>query len=186
MKGARFPWEKEIIARLPDERRDQSEIAATRYRWACERLESCHVADVGCGYGYGSAILRQRHITVGIDISRAALAYAAQRYPGMYVLANAEAQNFAGFDAVVCLEALSHMLDPYGWIKNLDVSKIVVSAPLTPSASIYPWRKHDIPPEMFRSLFTPRWTIHDELSQTASDTEIYLTIYASRTDPTHP
>lgn len=176
-----------MTAPLPAERRDQTDIAAARYVWAADRLPSLsRVVDVGCGYGYGSAILRQHHLVVGVDIAREAIAYAAQRYPGMYVMANAEVQTFAGFDAVVCLEALSHMLDPYGWIKNLEVPHLVVSAPLTPSMAVYPWRKHDIPPEMFRSLVTPRWTIQDEFRQGVSPTEVYLTFYATRTDRPYP
>lgn len=161
------------------ERRDGGELPTERYVWASNLMDSCkQIADVGCGFGYGTHILRKHYLAVGIDISREALDYAAKKYPGPYVLANAEVNTFAGFDGVVCLEALSHMLDPYTWIKNLAVKEIVISAPLTPSTAIYPWRKHDIPPEMFRSMFTPKWQILNEFSQDASPTERYLTVHA--------
>lgn len=177
---APFPWEP-IRSDLPAERKDAAELPSERYVWASAQLPAAsQVADVACGYGYGSAILRQRHLVVGVDIQREAIAYAVARYPGMYVVANAEAQSFAGFDAVVCLEALSHMLDPYCWIKNLDVTHLVISMPLTPSMGIYPWRKHEIPDEMFRSMLTPRWEIQNELRQQSTPTEAYLTIYARR------
>lgn len=180
MKWPRFPWETMERA-LPAERRDSSELSAARYAWAGEHLPPLsQIADVGCGYGYGAAMLREKHIVVGVDIAREAIAYAAERYPGMYVIANAEAQTFAGFDVVVCLECLSHMLDPYAWIKNLEVPRLVISAPLTPSTAVYPWRKHDIPGEMFRNMFTPKWQIRDEMTQEASPTEVYMTVYATR------
>lgn len=162
--------------------RNESELGTERYVWALKQLDMplLTIADVGCGLGYGSAILRQKHFVVGLDISRDAIAQASLNYPGPYLVANAEAQNFSGFDCVVCLECLSHMVDPYTWIKNLDVPRVVISAPLTPSSAIYPWRKHDIPSDVFKAMFSPMWMIADTFLQEPSGTERYLTIYAVR------
>jgi SAM-dependent methyltransferase len=179
----------------PDERNDAIKLgignAVERYEWAAEQLEKRLmwensgplIADVGCGLGYGVKILTDRlgdapvvepvPQVVGFDISRVALEYAEQYYPAPFVVCNVELQTFSGWDAVVCLEAFSHFIDPYTWLKNLDVPHVIVSQPIIKSRDVYPWRKHEIPPDDFRSMFVPKWKIVDELVQ-----RHYMTVYA--------
>lgn len=167
-----------------------NKVAVERYQWATRWAEG-HVVDAGCGCGYGCELLRRAQAVshdnytgrqilsvVGVDVSQEAIRYAQEHYPGPYIVANCETQSFKGFDTVVCLEALSHFLDPFAWLKQLDVPRVIISAPMTPSKAVYPWRKWDIPPVDFRELFTPRWKIRDVLKQKTSGAE-YQTIWAS-------
>lgn len=167
---------------LPPER---SEAAASysRYSWAGQAIpRGLRVADVGCGIGFGTDMLATRHIVVGIDASHGAIEEATRRFRSLFIVGNAEAQSFRGFDAVVCLETISHMIDPAAWLKRLDVPRLIVSAPTTPSRRIYPWRKHDIPEPELREMIEPKWIICDEFRQHASEQEQYVTLYAQRPD----
>lgn len=167
---------------LPAERRETAN-SHSRYSWAAAALpKGCKVADVGCGLGFGLQILQHRHAVVGIDVTREAIERATVEHKGLYILANAEIQTFRGFDAVVCLESLSHFIDPYAWLKGLEVQHLVISAPTTPSKRIYPWRKHDIPESDLRQMIEPRWMIVDEFRQVSTPEEQYLTLYARRPD----
>ncbi len=148
------------------------QVPLERYRWAVERVHGV-VVDVGCGCGYGTSILREKAITVGVDVSEGGITYARVHYPGPYIVANCEVQTFEGFDVVVCMEALSHFIDPYAWLKRLKVREIIVSSPTIPSKDAYPWRKHDIPEWAFEEMLTPKWEIIGRLEQ-----ENYLVLHA--------
>lgn len=174
-----------MIRERTDALKEGDPLPVERYRWASSKLKGVYVADVCCGFGYGTALLRgfaNERVVVGVDIDLEAINYAQISYPGLYLLANAETQNFKGFDAVVCLEGISHMIDPYAWLKNLDVPELVVSAPLTPSKNWYPWRKHDIEPQALYEMFTPKWEIVDRMRQRrgGGSTTEYVTIYARK------
>lgn len=85
-----------------------------RYRFARERLRG-RVLDVACGTGYGTALLG----AVGVDLSRASLAYAAKRYPAKYVAADAQRLPFGReFDTVVSFETLEHVPDPARFVEE--------------------------------------------------------------------
>jgi SAM-dependent methyltransferase len=162
---------------------EKNEVALERYRWVSRLVDSDDkfymIADVGCGPGYGASMIYQYSmgtVVIGFDVSREAQKHAAKHYREIpVILCNAEAQTFVGFSLVVCLEALSHFIDPYTWIKNLDVPRIVLSMPLIKSKSVYPWRKHEIPEAVFREMIEPKWKIKDELRQAQ-----YLTLYAEQ------
>lgn len=160
--------------------RSISEASNERYHWAAQRLmmkpSPTSIADVGCGLQADRLWeLLPRRLVVGVDISLSAKPVATP-----FVLANAEVQRFSGFDAVVCLEALSHFIDPYTWIKNLDVPEVVLSMPTTPSRSVYEWRKHDIPEGVFREMLEPKWRVVAEFRQEISSTEGYVTLHGIR------
>jgi cyclopropane fatty-acyl-phospholipid synthase-like methyltransferase len=74
--------------------------------------------DMGCGYGYGTALLAERtkaNLVVGIDPDEGATLYAAGNYHGMHtIFMNADAKDAAEwfparFDGVICIEVLEHM-----------------------------------------------------------------------------
>ena len=158
------------------EREVATRLGVERYGWAADRIEpGLLVADAACGYGYGTEILYSREIpVVGFDVSREAM-FAKRKWCVPFVVCNVELQTFSGFDCVVCLEALSHFIDPYAWLKNLDVPHLIVSMPTIPSKHIYPWRKHEIPEAELREWLTPKWEIKDEFRQAR-----YLTLYGAR------
>ena len=86
--------------------------------------------DMGCGYGYGTALLAERtkaNLVVGIDPDDGATLYAAGNYHGMHtIFMNADANDAgdwfpARFDGVVCIEVLEHMshAEQEGFLRNL-------------------------------------------------------------------
>jgi ubiquinone/menaquinone biosynthesis C-methylase UbiE len=88
-----------------------------RYEFAAQYAEGKRGLDVGCGEGYGTAILAQRaeHI-VAVDISEKAIAHATAKYQQKNVEFHcfpAEKLPFpdASFDLVVCLELIEHARD---------------------------------------------------------------------------
>jgi len=151
------------------ERTGPHALPVERYEWAATKVADLLVADAACGLGYGAAILdKQASCAIGFDASAEAI---VPTIP--FVHCNVEAQTFRGFDAVVCLEALSHFIDPLSWMKGLDVPVVVLSMPIVPSMAVYPWRKHEFTVEQFENMIEPKWTIRDRLQQ-----KRYLTIYA--------
>jgi SAM-dependent methyltransferase len=77
------------------------------------------VLDLGCGAGYGAAILRQAGATtvLGVDVALDAVRFARSRYrrPGVhFVVADAAALPLADgrFERAVCFEVLEHVAAP--------------------------------------------------------------------------
>ena len=73
------------------------------------------VADIGCGTGYGSAMLSKLNRVVGIDSSRNALEYARTQHPSIdFILGSAERIPVcdACLDAVFAFEVIEHLREP--------------------------------------------------------------------------
>lgn len=104
-----------------------------RYHFAQRFCHGRRVLDLGCGEGYGSAILAEvaEHV-VGIDIDRATIAHARASYerPGLQFLEGSmlDPVDVRGghFDVVVCLEAIEH-------IDGHELLMEVIRNALTPS-----------------------------------------------------
>jgi SAM-dependent methyltransferase len=90
-----------------------------RYGLAVELCAGLRVADLGCGTGYGSALLGERAASVtGIDVDPEVIAGAARAHGGervSFVAADAldwlRAADPAELDALVMFEALEHVGD---------------------------------------------------------------------------
>jgi ubiquinone/menaquinone biosynthesis C-methylase UbiE len=81
------------------------------------------VLDVGCGTGYGTAILAEHaQQIVGIDYSSSAVRFARRRYPKVdFRVMNAEQLHFAeaSFDFVFSSENLEHLHDQAAHLKEV-------------------------------------------------------------------
>src|SRR3954464_14125728 len=110
-----------------------------RYQFAARWVRNKSVLDVACGTGYGSALLLQAGAreVVSIDQSHAALAFAAQNYPGpTYIHADALDLPLkpATFDVIVSLETIEHLSDPLRFLNSLrrllkSNGRLVLSTP---------------------------------------------------------
>jgi SAM-dependent methyltransferase len=85
-----------------------------RYGWAATLAEHAKVLDVGCGSGWGTALLASgaEHVT-GIDISAPAVAVAAKQHSGNVSFLEADLRSLpfddGSFDMVVCFETLEQL-----------------------------------------------------------------------------
>lgn len=159
-------------------------IPKSRYEWAALMLgRNKLIGDLGCGMGGGSKILRDaQNRVIGVDNSPEAVEYAKFEYKGDYLVGDMDKDDFNifNFDAVVCLEALCHIVDPARFLHKLNVPEIVVSAPIDPNPNDgYHFRKHHLSEEKFKKMLY-KWEIVDELWQKVGPGENYLVIYAKK------
>lgn len=92
------------------------------YLEAAEWVRGSVVLDVGCGEGYGTALLAGRAAKVyGVDYDPMVTAHAARRYRDIRVIrANAVALPCADnrVDAVVSLQVIEHLWDQPGFLRE--------------------------------------------------------------------
>lgn len=139
----------------------------SRYFFARGFATSRRVLDLGCGTGYGSAILAEAaKSVVAIDISREAIAYAREKYsqPGIhYLVANCNQLpvGSGSQDLVVCFEVVEHLseqerlLDEISRVLNRD-GLLVISTPnrlyyTEERQEINPYHTHEFDHEEFLS-----------------------------------
>ncbi len=92
------------------------------------RNENGTVLDIGCGTGYGSAMLSSKSKVVALDISTAAIVFAKRSHPGPeYVVANATAIPLKdnSVDTITAFEVIEHLAEPE-WL--LDECRRVLRA----------------------------------------------------------
>jgi len=112
------------------------------YKYAQRLVEGRTVLDVGCGTGYGCAILAERaKLVVGVDYDLQALSYCRTNFPReniRYVHCDAMSLSFTRrFDVAVSFQVIEHMVDVEGFLKQLrSVVKvqglILISTPNVP------------------------------------------------------
>jgi 2-polyprenyl-3-methyl-5-hydroxy-6-metoxy-1,4-benzoquinol methylase len=93
------------------------------YQYISQFTAGRQVLDVGCGVGYGTALLaRNASRAVGIDISQNAVNEAFRLYPaGEFLKMDAENMTFAdgSFDVIVSTENFEHLPDQAKHVREL-------------------------------------------------------------------
>jgi len=172
---------------MPHEERNDAlkrnaKIPLDRYRFADEKLpRNITIGDLGCGYGYGSKILRDGgRKVVGID-KEEAIKYVQENYPGDYMVEDLDADYivYYEFDGIVCLETLLHLKDPKEFLNKLKCKHLIISAAVnTDPNDGYIYRLHNITESEFKDMIFKKWLIVDEMHQKPSEFEHYITLYA--------
>jgi len=96
-----------------------------RYEFALPFVPNRSVLDIGCGEGYGAALLSvQAAEVVGIDYSPAAIGHARSTYRRRnlrFVVADATRLDPAigRFDVVTCFEVIEHLGNPEGLLDTI-------------------------------------------------------------------
>ena len=136
----------DIQERLTVEQATERSLVASehvhRYEFAAELCAGLRVADVGCGVGYGSALLREACPTVtGVDYDSGAIETARSTFErkGLEFVEGDGGEFLRGplrdrFDAIVMFESLEHFADLNGALKSLkrhaeDGLRLIVSLP---------------------------------------------------------
>lgn len=84
------------------------------YLWSLPHLRGERVVEVGCGEGYGTALIAGVAAVLGVDYDALTVAHAAARYPqAHFVRANLAALpvGSASVDAVATLQVIEHVWD---------------------------------------------------------------------------
>lgn len=91
---------------------------SARYRFAAQLARGCNVLDIGCGVGYGSALLSDigaKNVTA-FDLSTDAIEYARINFSRnniSFSVKNAEDFSFnRKFDLITCFELIEHVNNP--------------------------------------------------------------------------
>lgn len=106
-----------------------------RYEQALEFINQGEtVVDLGCGIGYGSFILGQRGLVVGVDDSAESIEFAEKHYARHSVTyVNADVFDVREqFDVTVAFEVLEHVESPeafFALIKKITKKRVILSTP---------------------------------------------------------
>ena len=95
----------------------RAEFHLDRYRFAAERVKSLTVADIACGTGYGTELLKERggaQSVTGIDICPDAVNYATKKHAPdgvRYFCASGDATGIESnsLDAITSFETIEHV-----------------------------------------------------------------------------
>ncbi len=100
---------------------------AARYLFAAQTVEGKRVLDVGCGVGYGAALLADAGAAevVAFDLSEEAIEHARANFarPSItYHVASAESFDFGEFDVLTCFELIEHVQEQAAVMAQIAVA----------------------------------------------------------------
>lgn len=110
-----------------------------RYSFCNGYISGKIVLDVPCGTGWGTSLLKGYTEVYGLDVSKEAIDYAADHFPGNYVVGDMTKMPYAEdkFEVVICLEGFEHItfLEGQKFIKEakrilVPGGKLIMSVPL--------------------------------------------------------
>jgi SAM-dependent methyltransferase len=113
------PERLDVATRIPKSKEECEHHA--RYVWASS-LVSGDVLDVACGTGYGARQLARRARVAGVDRDAQAIGLARSRVAGRFLVADVPPLPFPSdaFDFVVCFEAIEHIADDVGLVREIS------------------------------------------------------------------
>lgn len=172
-----------------------------RYQKVLEVIATgSNILDAGCGFGYGSKILSDRNMVVGVDISNEAIIYARHHYFAdnlSYFRGNISSLDFSAFgkfDAITCFEVLEHVVNPSLSLQNLKEAlhhsgKLFISVPNGNNAPVHnSHHMHDYSPQDLEDLLEDNgFEVKQKFGQfpflgTAAEMAKKITGYSSDTD----
>ncbi len=173
------------IPSLPDDD-PQKAWHLARYKWASKFVRGKQVANAACGTGYGNAILQgyTMHEVHGFDRSAEAIAIGRkQGYGTLSVVEDIEDHRLAPFDAVVSLETIEHLKEPWDWVAALDVTvqDLIISVPIIPTKHANEFHLHDFTEAgVLRELAKAGWLVKETEYQDEWVPKAVLLVHAVR------
>lgn len=173
--------------KLPDGDQ-QKKLHLGRYAWAKEMLSinARAVANAACSCNYGHEYLkRDGRLVIGFDRNPVGLSQARGDGFDMVIEKDIQNETFDGFDAIVSLETIEHLQDPYAFVKGWSqtVKECVISVPCIPTKHFNEWHLHDFTQDDARKLVRDAgFTISSEAFQDEDGLSkpTYMLIYAKR------
>jgi len=154
-----------------------------RYQFAAAHVRDRSVADIACGTGYGSRVLRQQGAATevwGIDICPEAIDYALARHAveGVHFRqAPGEATGLpaATFQAVVSFETIEHVPDDRALLKEfarilVPGGLLICSTPNQWPLEIAPHHVREYNREQFQSVLEPDFEVLEMHNQNSGTT----------------
>ena len=154
-----------------------------RYRWATGRFATNQrVLDLGCGCGYGTALLAADHPSaIGVDKSGSAIRYAQKHWANgtsAFLCLDLEKDPLPDAEVIVAFEILEHV-DAEVVLARLPKSATRLLASV-PNQTAFPWspeaapfhRRHYTKAEFEALLFAAGWTVSAGFGQVGLEPEI--------------
>jgi 2-polyprenyl-3-methyl-5-hydroxy-6-metoxy-1,4-benzoquinol methylase len=101
--------------------------ALARYEFALKKIsKKSDVLDLGCGTGYGTALIGRNHAVTGMDVDEEAITYAKKHY-GEYAkftvgdvskTPKGEALRIQKWDVISSFEVIEHVKNPKRFLEN--------------------------------------------------------------------
>jgi 2-polyprenyl-3-methyl-5-hydroxy-6-metoxy-1,4-benzoquinol methylase len=153
-----------------------------RYQFAKQYCAGKRVADIACGSGYGSEILR----TVAASVD----SYDRDSLCGNYVIDLEKSSWNRPYEVIVSFETIEHLANPEFFLDNArsTAQMLIVSTPIGERWGYNPHHKQVWTLEEFAAVLRPRFTFEffhqqGEQIQTASETNPRFVIAVCK--PTH-
>ncbi|MFP4500595.1 MAG: methyltransferase domain-containing protein [Candidatus Hydrogenedentota bacterium] len=170
-------------ANLPIYNEARRRFHRARYEFAARHVAQARVADIACGTGYGTAILKHdgnaMHVT-GIDIDPGAVAYAEAVYGSAdiaFVAADAQATGLAAetFDVIASFETIEHVPDDAAIVAEFarllkPDGRLIISTPNQWPLDIAPYHVREYDRAAFETVLSPHFEINALYNQNSGTT----------------